>query len=73
MSEKMNTDERLAELEIKIAYQEDQIDELNKSLFEHWKLIEKLTRNMDILTDRVKSVAQQDRQQGDDNQAPPHY
>ncbi|MCW9033090.1 MAG: SlyX family protein [Rhodospirillales bacterium] len=73
MSEKMNAEERISELEIKIAYQEDQIEELNKSLYDHWKLIEKLSRNVEILTERVKSAAQQEGAQQPDNQPPPHY
>ena len=69
----MGAEDRLEELEIKVAYQENQIEELNKALFEHWKVIEKMTRNMEIVVDRVAAVAQQIPASSEEEKPPPHY
>ena len=69
----MGSEDRLEELEIKVAYQENQIEELNKALFDHWKVIEKLTRDMETIVDRVAAVAQQIPASPEEEKPPPHY
>lgn len=66
-------DERIVELETKIAYQENSIEGLQKSLFEYHSLIEKLEKNLKTLTEKVERLT--DSQEGAPlpHQKPPHY
>ena len=44
----MNTDERLNRLEMTIAHQEKQIDELSEMTAKQWDIIERLKRQLDM-------------------------
>lgn len=71
MSDDVNA--RLEALEIRIAYQDQVIEDLNQTVIDHWKKIESLRRQLNELLDRV--------QEAEDNAAgprapeppPPHY
>ena len=55
----MTTEERLVELEIRVALQEKTIEELASVVTEHWKTIEQLTKKLNALTDRFLVLEEQ--------------
>ena len=68
----MNED-RIIELEIKQAYQEDLIQALNQVVADQQKQIGKLEETCKLLHDKIKSLALDDRQPGAIDERPPHY
>jgi len=67
------SDERLVELETRIAFQEDHIQELNRSLGDQQRLLERLTAEVRELRQQLRTL---DRGQPRDRAAeppPPHY
>ena len=68
------SEERLVEIETKIAFQEQTIEDLNDVLYEQQQEIERLGSICDALVKRVKELS--DLNQGIDapaNEKPPHY
>ncbi len=67
-------DERLNNIETKIAYQEDLLDALNKTLYEQQKKLEQLEARCAALTGSMSSLAQavHENNAGMDER-PPHY
>lgn len=64
---------RIENLEIRIAYQDQVIDDLNKTIAAQWSEIDALKRRMAQLLDRVQDV---ESMRGGPNQPeppPPHY
>lgn len=63
---------RVAELEIKLTWAEDQIDALNASAYQQMRLIEALQRDLKALRDQMSSS-----QPGETlslrDELPPHY
>lgn len=68
----MNED-RIIELEIKQAYQEDLIQALNQVVADQQKQIGKLEETCKLLYDKIKSLAQADGHSGAVDERPPHY
>jgi SlyX protein len=64
---------RLDALEIRIAYQDDIIEELNKALTAQWTEIDRLKRDMSVLTDRLAAAEQSAGAEPGDEPPPPHY
>lgn len=65
-------EERLTNLEIKLSYMEDFLNQLQEETVKQAKEIEKLKHDNKILTEKLKDVA--DNMQGDiPNRKPPHY
>lgn len=66
------TEERMIEIEIKIAYQEDTIQELNDVVCKQQKQIDDLEATCTFLVKRVKILSEST---GDNiaNEKPPHY
>ena len=65
--------QRIDALEIRVAYQDQTIEELNMALTAQWKLIEDLERRIAKLSDQVREI---ESDQGADPQSeppPPHY
>lgn len=63
---------RITELEIKISYAEDLIDELNRTVFRQQQQIDYLARELDTLRQQVQS--DQPRQATSlFDEIPPHY
>ena len=50
------SDDRLAKLEILAAEQERTIEELSGQLAEQWKLIERMQKKLDMLTERFLAL-----------------
>ena len=67
----MSTLYRLTDLEIRLTHQEETIDELNKTVYEQWKMIERLNNEIDTLKDRFKTMTQDEID--DVPYVPPHY
>lgn len=53
------TSERLTTLEIRIAEQDKAIDELSEQIAEQWKVIERMQRKLDTLTERFLALEEQ--------------
>ena len=73
MSDVENYEARLEELEIRAAYQEGQIEELNKALFEHWQMIDVLTKQVKHLSDKVAMLDERVPSNPGEEPLPPHY
>lgn len=68
------TEDRLVEIETKIAYQEKTIRDLSDAIYEQQQEIERLGDICDVLVKRVKEISE--RSLGIDapaNEKPPHY
>jgi SlyX protein len=64
---------RIIELEIKLAYQEDLIQALNKAVADQQIQIGKLEQTCKLLNDKIKHMAQADRNPNIIDERPPHY
>jgi len=71
----MSQDSTLSDLEIRIAFLEDQIDALNGEIVSLNRDREQLTRELQALVNLVKPLMEQMSQLGgsDDSTPPPHY
>lgn len=70
----MNDNERLIELEIKMAYQEDLLLTLNNIVSEQQQHIQRLEKTCQLLHERLQSLANAN--EGTDklvHEIPPHY
>lgn len=63
-------DQRIDELEMRIAHQEKTISDLNDVITAQWKRIERLERQLQRLDEEVQSL---DSREAPANQKPPHY
>ncbi len=63
---------RFTELEIKLSYAEDQIDELNRTVFRQQQQIDFLARELSALRQQVQSAAPAQAASLRD-EIPPHY
>jgi len=67
-------EERLENIETKISYQEDQIEELNKTVYQQQQKLERLEAICEALARELRALAEA----GNDgkspaNERPPHY
>ena len=67
----MNPEDRFVNLEIKVAQQEDLMDELNKTIYRQERRIDQLEAMVTKLADHVRTL--RDAGQGPLNERPPHY
>jgi SlyX protein len=65
----MSTEERMTDLEIRLAHQEKTIADLNEVITAQWKKIEILERQLRRLDEEVQSLDAE----APHNQKPPHY
>jgi SlyX protein len=72
MTESQSLSGRIDALEIRIAYQDETIDTLNKTITAQWKQIDALTREMTNLRDRLHD-AEMKSGAGSTHEPPPHY
>ncbi|OYX49525.1 MAG: SlyX protein [Alphaproteobacteria bacterium 32-64-14] len=68
----MNT-ARLDALEIRIAHQDQAIEDLNETITAQWKEIDRLKREIERLGDRVASAEASIGQDAADEPPPPHW
>jgi SlyX protein len=69
----VNTEERLVDIEIKIARQEDLVDTLNQMVYQQQKKIDELEALCSALARRVKDMADVEEGQDPAGEKPPHY
>jgi SlyX protein len=65
------SDQRLIELETKFSHHESIIEELQKTLFEQYRVIENLEKKLKVLSERVDGTDKAEI--GPANEKPPHY
>ena len=65
-----STEQRIDDLEMRIAFQDKTIGELNDVITAQWKKIERLERQLQRLDEEVQSL---DGRDAPANQKPPHY
>ncbi|MCU7800185.1 MAG: SlyX family protein [gamma proteobacterium symbiont of Lucinoma myriamae] len=63
---------RVMELEIKNAHQEDTIEHLNQIIIEHQALIDNLARHLEQLQNKINTI-QEDNSKEAPEPPPPHY
>ncbi len=67
-------DDRIIELEIKAAYQEDLLQELNKIVGRQQVQIDRLEATCKLLNERIKSLSAETGGGGENvDEVPPHY
>ena len=69
----MDMENRLVELEIKIARQEDLMEALNQTAYRQQKKIDELEALCSALARRIKDMRADDGGQGLAHEKPPHY
>jgi SlyX protein len=67
------TEERLIDLEIKLAYQEDLLQELNSIVASQQQQISRLEETCKLLYERLKGLSSVNELNQSDNEPPPHY
>jgi len=65
--------ERIDALEMKVAYQEDAIEQLNEVITAQWKRLEELARELIRLNDRIEAAGANAPASPGDEPPPPHY
>lgn len=65
--------DRLDALEIRIAHQDQTIDELNAAITAQWKLIDRLERQIAVLHERVSEGERGRGEATPIDRPPPHY
>jgi SlyX protein len=71
MSDLKTLTERIDTLESRLAFQDDAIETLNKTVTEQWTKIDALTRQLVALGERLQEAESQ--VTGPANEPPPHY
>lgn len=66
-------DERIIELEIKAAYQEDLLQALNKIVAGQQQQIDRLEATCSMLNERIKSLSAEGGAAENVEEVPPHY
>ena len=71
MSDPTTLADRIDTLEARLAFQDDAIETLNKTITEQWAKIDALTRQLVDLNERLQEAETQ--APGAANERPPHY
>ncbi len=66
-------EERLVNIETKITYQEDLIEELNKTVYQQQQKLERLEAFCESLARNIASLAEEGNGSMSANERPPHY
>ncbi|EIM24510.1 SlyX family protein [Microvirga lotononidis] len=64
---------RVEALEVRVAYQDQVIEDLNQTVIAQWKLIDSLRRQFNELLDRVQEVEDNAGGTSTPEPPPPHY
>lgn len=67
------TEERLEKIETKLAFQEDLIEELNKTVYQQQKKLEQLEATCEALAKHIASLAESANTGKPADERPPHY
>lgn len=66
------TDDRLTAIEVKLAYMEDFVNQIQNVAVEQAKTIDKLQKEIKLMSDRIREMSNM--MEGDiPNRKPPHY
>lgn len=68
----MDEDTRIDRLEIRLTEQDATIEDLNRTVTEQWRVIDRLVRQLDILREQVEEAAARAAPRGLEP-PPPHY
>lgn len=68
-----NEASRIDDLEVRLAYQDQAIEDLHSTVAEQWKTIEALTRKIARLEDELAEAEISARETGARERPPPHY
>lgn len=68
-----DSNSRFEALETRIAYQDEVIEDLNKTITAQWKELDRLTREVAALTERVTQAEQSAGMDPSEEPPPPHY
>jgi SlyX protein len=71
MSDDINA--RLEALEIRVAYQDQVIEDLNQTIIDQWKKLDALRRQLNEVLDRVQEVEDNSGSPRAPEPPPPHY
>jgi SlyX protein len=66
-------EERLVNIEAKITFQEDLIEELNKTVYQQQQKLDRLEAFCESLARRIQSLAETGNEEMPANERPPHY
>ena len=66
-------EERLENIETKISFQEDQIEELNKTVYQQQQKLDRLQAICESLARHIQSMAEAGNESKSENEKPPHY
>lgn len=69
----MNQDERIEQLEMKVAFQEDNIDTLNNEMFDQQRKIQVLSEQISQLVKKLKEAEPNQLAPEEEEVPPPHY
>ena len=69
----MSDTSRLDSLETRIAYQDETIEDLSKTIAAQWKEIDRLTRELAVLSERVARAEEGPGSDPAEEPPPPHY
>jgi SlyX protein len=69
----MNQEARIEQLEMKVAFQEDNIDTLNKEIFEQQRKIQLLSEQVELLAKKLKETQPNQLASEKEEVPPPHY
>ena len=67
------TDERIDDIEAKIAYQEDTIERLNQAITRQQEMINRLERMCKLLGERISEIKSDKASDASAEPPPPHY
>lgn len=67
------SDERLEKIETKIAFLEDAVDDLNRTVYAQRKEIDRFRAAIESLAVRVRELADAVGERGPGDERPPHY
>ncbi len=67
------SEDRLINIETKLAFQEDLIEELNKTVYQQQQKIERLEAICEALARQMRSLAEAGNEKASANERPPHY
>jgi SlyX protein len=69
----MTNEDRLVDIEIKIARQEDLVETLNQMVYQQQRKIDELEALCSALARRIKEMRETASESGPANEKPPHY
>jgi SlyX protein len=67
----VSTEDRFVDIEIKLAHQEDMVDELNQVVYQQTRRIDQLEALVNQLAEHIRNNAESGQNPG--NEPPPHY